>query len=795
MKILFFSPYGQWGIHNQVDAILAKSLELRGCQAIVVLCDGLYKDCTILRDVHPQLRKRVCQSCGVAGQQMFSAFQIPQVQLRQFIRDEDRAIANQWIQQIHPQNYSKAYYEDLPLGEWVTSSIYTHFRITEKGLSRPDVQRVHRQYLVDGFLTHQAYSRILDWYQPDHIIHFNGRMAPYRIAFEVSRSRGLEVLTHERGFIDDSFSFRQNATCSEIKPVLHYTNTWQNTPIVRNELIQVRDYFYQRESGQNTNWNPFYTYQTDYSNVRHQLHIPDGAKICSLFTSSEDELALSEDYKGLTNQIQLIQQIIDIFANRQEYLVVRHHPHIGGAGNNRPETDFIVRAYQQALKIPSNVRIIMPSEQLTSYALLANTDAAIVFFSTVSIEATARGIPTAVFENSPYSNALSYHLRQDDLNPDGLNGLIERLLSPQSSITANDLKKIYRFTYTYFFRFSQKFKSFGVKNRHYFDIRIQSFDELKPGIDPTLDRICNHILQGTPLYEMPPETDDYPSEDEENRFLTEELSRIAERRASLKTQTSIQEEPPVGIIHLQPAQTSNSEFKSPAWQQVSRHRQLNSYPVAITGSIAEQLTAILALVRTIQEDYILIAHPGIQYNEAFISSAVDQLTEGNQENWQGILSGGWIQSPTGAIHHQVFTKSTLALTYRQVLNLLPELQYPFVLFSFLLMKREALLQLLESINIEHPSVPEQVFAALETLTIHKTGVPLLLVHQAEVRNTAENVNLAPSHASQDILMAYYEGIKQNPNAVELYRQVAEELVRRGNLDAARHAYQYFEKLS
>ncbi|MEX6779996.1 hypothetical protein, partial [Limnospira fusiformis] len=330
-------------------------------------------------------------------------------------------------------------------------------------------------------------------------------------------------------------------------------------------------------------------------------------------------------------------------------------------------------------------------------------------------------------ENSTYSHALPYLIREDKLDRDSLEQLIEWLLSPSAALTLADFKRLYRFTYTYFFRFSQKFRSFGVKNRHYMDIRIQSFDELQPGIDPTLDRICNHILQGTPLYEMPPETGDYPPEDEENRFLTQELSRIAERRASLKTETPVLEEPPVGIIHLQPAQANSSEFKSPAWQQVSRHRQLNSYPVAVTGSLAEQRTAILALVLIIPEDYILIAHPGIQYNEAFISSAVDQLTEENPENWQGILSGGWIQSPAGAIHHQVFTKSSLALTDGQVLNRLAELRYPFVLLSFLLMKREALLQLLESIDIEHPSVSEQVLKALEMLNIHKTGVPSIFL--------------------------------------------------------------------
>ncbi|MEX6775737.1 hypothetical protein, partial [Limnospira fusiformis] len=301
--VLFFAPYGQWGIHNQVDAIAAKALELRGCQTLVVLCDGLYANCTILRDVPTHARNHVCQSCARAGQQLFTAFQIPQVQLRQFIQPDDREQARQWLETVDPEDYATAYYQNLPIGEWVTSSIYTYFRITAKGLRRSEVQEVHRQYLVDGVVTYQALSRILDWCQPDHIVHFNGRMAPYRIAFEVGGSRGLEVLTHERGSIDDSFSFRQNATCSEIKPVIQYTQAWQHISLQKSEIQQIRNYFHQRESGKNINWNPFYTYQTDYVKVRHQLRIPSDAKVFSLFTSSEDELALSKDYQGLSNQI------------------------------------------------------------------------------------------------------------------------------------------------------------------------------------------------------------------------------------------------------------------------------------------------------------------------------------------------------------------------------------------------------------------------------------------------------------------------------------------------------------
>ncbi|WP_144053647.1 hypothetical protein [Baaleninema simplex] len=790
-KILFSAPYGQWGIHNQVDAILAKALELRGCQALAVLCDGLYADCTILRDVPTQAENHVCQSCAKASQQLFSAFQIPQVQLRQFIQSDDREQAKQWVETVAPDDYANARYQNLPIGEWVTSSIYTYFRITAKGLQRSDVREVHRRYLIDGVVTYKALSRILDWFQPDRIVHFNGRMAPYRVAFELGRSRGLEVLTHERGSIDDSFSFRQNATCSETKPLIHYTQAWKHVPLRKSEIEQVRSYFHQREAGKNTNWNPFYTYQTDYSKVRHQLRIPSEAKIFSIFTTSEDELALSKDYQGLSNQIEVLKRIIEIFSDRDEYLVIRHHPHIGGLGGSKPETDFLVRAYQQSLTIPSNVRIVMPSEQLTSYALLANTDAAMVFFSTVSIEAVARGIPTVVFENSTYRQALSHVLHQDKLDKENLRLVIDRLLSPSAQLQVEDFQKLYRFTHTYFFRFSQKFKSFGVKNRHYLDIRITSFEDLKPGIDQTLDRICNHILDGTSLYEMPPtEINSLSLTDEEN-FLKEEIERVREQRNAVKIGSFLSQEIPVGLIHVKESRNKKTEQDLPKWQTCSRHRSLVSQ-VFLTANkhINNGFQSLIYLLNKTQEDYILIAHEGIQYNESFISYAIDRLTEDCEKDWDGVWSAGWIQSPNNTINQKLFTHSSTHDNYHQAIQILPELIDPFVLLSFVLMKRTVIVKLLQTVQSVNNNLQasEMLFYGLNQLKIDKTELPLLVVHQAQLQNQQSTVQTLLD------LSRYYEQIKKQPTSSQLYRQLGDILNEQGKLDAARKAYQYAERL-
>ncbi|MBP0005270.1 MAG: hypothetical protein J7642_16420 [Cyanobacteria bacterium SBC] len=787
-KILFFVPYGQWGIHNQVDAILAKTLELRGCQALVVLCDGLYSDCALLRGLDSRSSQLTCQACARSSQQLFTSFRIPYIQLRQFIQDRDRETTEEWMRSIDPNHYADAIYKGNPIGQWVTSSIYTHFRITAKGLNRPDVRSTHRKYLIDSVITYEAFQRIIDWYRPDRLVLFNGRFAPYRIAFEVGRLNNLEATTHERGFIDDSFSFRQNAICLSTKPIFKYVKTWQATPINLSELNTVKEYFGNRERGKNTNWNPFYTYQTEYTEARRHLRIPQGAKIFSIFTSSEDELALSEDHAGLANQLEILQRFIEIFENRDEYLVIRHHPHIGGAGNNKAETDFIARAYEKALTLPRNVRFVMPSERLTAYALLWNTDAAISFFSTVSIEAASRGIPTAAFSNSPYSQAVPHVLDRNRLDIDSLRELVDRLFS--SSLQIEDFRKLYRFTYTYFFRFSQKFKSFGITNRHYADIRIKSFEDLNPGIDPTLDRICNHILDGTLLYEMPPAVAERLSLNDEDAFLKTEIQRVHKQRNAIQLNCISWKETPIGVIHIKASQNWKADPHQPEWQNCSRHRSLAPYVFETANeNTYEDLKDLVDFLDRIQEDYILIAHEGIQYDESFVSSAIDRLIDDREEEWDGVWSGGWIQSPREEIQQQIFTSSLPKISYPQAIQILPELRNPFIFLSFSLMRRTVMVQALQStcsVKANSP-VSERLFQQFDKLNIYKTGLPMLVAHQAKLHKT-----FVDARDSID-LSSYYEQIKKQPTSSKLYRQVGNILNEQGKLDAAQKAYQYAER--
>lgn len=287
-RILFFAPFGSWLIHNQVDAIVASALRLRGCEVVILACDGIYHDeCCILNSTPKQQRKNVCTYCQIVSKNFFQeTFRLPYIKLSEFIDNEDIVQATDWVESISIENYENAVFENLPLGNWIISSVYTYFRITSARLKDPEVIALHKQFLIYGVLTFKLVSRMMDRINPTNVFLFNARFFPYRIAFEIARSRNIDVIVHERGAIYDSFSFRTNYECNSYEPVVELAQKWESAAMQANELNQIIDYFKNREEGVNLSWPSFYNYQSKHSDVRKILRIPQTARIVSVFTSS-----------------------------------------------------------------------------------------------------------------------------------------------------------------------------------------------------------------------------------------------------------------------------------------------------------------------------------------------------------------------------------------------------------------------------------------------------------------------------------------------------------------------------
>lgn len=724
-RVLFFAPFGQFSVHHQLDAVLAAALRLRGAEVQVIGCDGVLTSCDILAWADSE-REKVCANCTANSQKLFRSLDLPLRQLREFISPVDVSRAAEWAASLDIHDYANATWNGKPIGAWATSSTFSHFRITAASLHRPDVRLVHQGYLQTALLTYLALSRMVEEFPPDAMCIFNGRMAPYRVAFEVARERGIRILGHERGGTPGAFTLYENGACTEPAQIFRYVGEWMDVPLSPADIercaVVTRQQF-----GANMNYPGFYDFLTEAAEVRQMLDIPANARILGVFTSSEFELAHNAFYSSITSQLDYIDQLIEIFRDRpNDYLVVRHHPNIAGTATIIADHDFLRRAWQRAQCAPPNVRIVMPSEKFSSYGLIPHLSGAISFFSSTGQESIARGVAAAALPQS-YSHQSSTFIIKDT-SEEGWRRLVDDLFARTAGFKAEDLRVCYRYLAATLERHSSKFQSLDIKDFFTHSIQVQAEAELAPGRDRTLDQACEFLLDGTPIFLPPGAAELSRSTADEEAFFASEMERLSQHNwreiPADKMPANAAIAKPVAVIRTEAGPL-------PLWWQRSRHRALVDQGVVAGGP--GFLDRLRQALDGVAESYVLVADDAFAYDESFVRGGVLALEA--EPSATGYRIGGWMARANGWIDAEVFTPRHPCADFYAACVELPAMHRPETVLSVALLRTAALKELLAHLpaGLADEEAAQRCFDALRQKSILTRQAPLAMITQRALK--------------------------------------------------------------
>ena len=733
-KVLLFVPYGSWWVHNQVDAVLGCALQLRGVPVSVALCDGLYhrpdKKCYA---VHTSPDPNACKICTEKGQQLFGAFKLPTLNLRSFINPADAEKLYEEFKAYSLKDLLAFQIGEFKAGEKMCGVVCSYHKITLRSFYQPDVLDTLRRFISYAVNTYLGMQKLFESFDPSHLLLWNGSGYAHSAALAAATSRGIKTITHERGLFDSSFIFSSEGVAADSNAYMKFFKVWEEIPLTTAEACRVRDYYLDREQGKNTNFHSYYKFSTEDSKIRSVLGIPPGAKVISVYTSSEWEVIYQpEHFEKLLNQMSYIDTLLDIFANdpsfKDCYLVIRHHPSIGfGPSGLTRQLDLIDKAYQQMRRAPSNVRIIMPDEKLTSYALLWNSSACLAFGSTIRHEALARAIPSASVESLFLSQGVPHQLI--DSSTEGVKQLLQGMLAHADNFTVDGLRRLYRFTNSSYFRHSTTFKSFGIKNTHEPEIRISSAEDLLPGKDPALDRICDHVVSGRSILPLPTSEDWARTTSDEDQFLADQLAKLNNYREGVAAEAAKRAgeqlgQPRVKIFELAFGPDSQTPEKVSSFsRQIYPNLELSRVNLSTGGSVED----LLAQLRDLRGfEYCALTNAAFQYDERWLY----QLVEGLKANPQlGCgLSAAWVAN-SGKTHAVIFSDQNSLSDFNLASRMLPQLSEMFYLLCFgcfrLSYLQEVLPQLLQLPNQNRSEFLFKLMTNRERATWH--NLPMLRV--------------------------------------------------------------------
>jgi hypothetical protein len=475
-----------WPNHCALETTIAQALRLRGADVALLTCGGGQPACEMGwgREAYP----RPCDRCawytgeavaasGLRGFRLVDGFgwgadgrRAPQQPLTSTV---DPA----WAGQVSVPWFLKA----------------TH---TE---NVPDAPQAFRDYAVAASAVEASATAVLDEFAPELVFALNGLFSSERVVRDLALARGIPVTTYEMGPSRDTLFF------SSDEPACDYDTTklWaqvRDRPLTAAQRHAITAMLAARAAGHGAHESYFDKTVDDEAGLRAELGLSEGRRVLSLFTNiSWDSAALGHDV-GFASMIEWIAQTARHAAQLDDAdLVVRIHPGEARWGTNE---DVAAAVRERLGEVPANVRIVPAAQPLNSYALLGLTDLALVYTTTVGLEAANLGIPVAV--------AGATHYRGRGFTHDVASADEQLALMRTSVLTVTRAQRelALRYAFTFFFRALIPFGIVPQGGGGVLSLPVTA-DAIAPGADPYLDLVCERILNGG-LFAVPDELIDLP---------------------------------------------------------------------------------------------------------------------------------------------------------------------------------------------------------------------------------------------------------------------------------------------
>jgi hypothetical protein len=463
-----------WTHHTAYESVIAQALRLRGADVAMVTCGGGQPICELGwgRRVSP----RPCDRCGFFTDRLATRGGFPLLRLAdEFPWGAFSAAA--------PVDGEAAVAPRLGEASVASTAWFLKSADTERA---PEGPQIERDFGIAVRAVEAAIGRILDRVRPDVVFALNGLFAAEQAVRAVAAERGVRVVTYEISPRQGALVFGQATPAPEMT-MDGLADEQAGQPLSEAEADALDEMLFGRVTGAGSHERYFEGAQEHAGDaVREALGIRSGVRVLSAFTNLAWDTALLGKDVAFKSQFDWLARACELVADRGDRtLVIRIHPAESRWGTGQPvESELVARLGE----LPRNVRLIRPDDSTSSYGLLAISDLALCYTTTVGLEAAVRGVSVAVGGQTHYRGRGFTH----DIDSDAA---LARLIADPPKMTPHQVELARRYAFAFFFRRMIPFRH--VRNEGGSVAGIpRSADELLPGQDPYLDFVCERILFG-----------------------------------------------------------------------------------------------------------------------------------------------------------------------------------------------------------------------------------------------------------------------------------------------------------
>ncbi len=480
-RVLFLTPR-DWAAHVQYDAVLARSLVRRGADVQFLTCGGGLEVCD-----RANTYEAPPMPCGSCARYVGEALDAHGFVVRRLVDRYPSAEAWPELDELSRSQLRDVDRDGLALGRLVDIPVKWFLCAGELD-DDPLAGLTTRAFLRSARRIAAAIEDALDSWTPDTVVMLNGLFLFEAIMWAVCRRRGIDVVTYERAFRQETLVFSREL------PAGFYdfgSAAWSanDRALSAEENVELDEYLGARRRGD--------AFDQYWSNADWSVATrPADSRLAVAFTNITWDTAVLDRDCAFPDIRRWIDCLVREFAQLPEHqLVVRIHP--SEVRLPMKATRDSLQAYVESVwpALPPNVSIIAADDTTSSYPLMDACDIGLVYTSTTGLELALRDKPVIVaglvhYRGKGFTNDVSNEAEFVD-------ALHRGLRDPRSLVV--DAERARR--YAHFFWFRAPVAAVGVREPipGLARLTIRSDAELAPGVDAGLDRVCDAILHHTPF--------------------------------------------------------------------------------------------------------------------------------------------------------------------------------------------------------------------------------------------------------------------------------------------------------
>jgi hypothetical protein len=422
VKVLVFAPHAAlWQLAFQ-EALIADGISNSGHEVVYVSCGEVFNRFCIpmaangLSPSSPaEQRAAVCKQCQHNDSLIRSDFKFSGPTLRDVLTARDIGDVDQALAALTKETAPGLIWNDIAVGKFALYQVMLRHKKFDLDFNETE----WLQYLID--LRHTIYStiaarKLLEFHKPDRVLVYNGLYSVNRVLCVLAEQKQIPAYYMHAGANIakrlQTVSIGRGESFRYMPALLDQWKRFAEVPATSEELSTSTDYFLELLRGRN-----IFVYSKGKSSkrfdARKHFNVGEGQKLIVATMSSDDEEAsgimvgAQSPRQNLlfSSQIEWISSVLEYIKDRPDvFLVIRVHPR---DFPNRRESKKSQHAHlleKAFASVPGNAAVNWPSEGISLYDLIDQTDVFLNAWSSTGRDLPMLGIPVVI-----YSAALPWY--------------------------------------------------------------------------------------------------------------------------------------------------------------------------------------------------------------------------------------------------------------------------------------------------------------------------------------------------------------------------------------------------